>query len=384
MGNVAGRDQRQTFLDNSTTPTTTPPFLTKSVEMASRPTVTILSADGSASGATHPLPKVFTSPIRPDIVQTVHTGMAKNKRQPYAVSEKAGHQTSAESWGTGRAVARIPRVSGGGTHRAGQAAFGNMCRSGRMFAPTKIWRKWHIKVNQKQKRYATCSALAASAAAPLLMARGHQIMSVAEVPLVIDSQVLEAGAAAKTAGSVALLNAVGAGEDIAKVKGSKKLRAGKGKLRGRRHRQRRGPLVIYDPAVDGKDLVKGFRNIPGVETCPVTALNLLQLAPGGHLGRFIVWSSAAFKALDEIYGSQTEVSQHKRDFLLPSNCVSQADLARLINSSEIQSSLTAPKGYATTRRSAVQKKNPLQNRQVLLRLNPYAATFAKEAQKSQA
>lgn len=28
--------------------------------------------------------------------------MAKNKRQPYSVSEKAGHQTSAESWGTGR------------------------------------------------------------------------------------------------------------------------------------------------------------------------------------------------------------------------------------------------------------------------------------------
>ncbi|TVY81215.1 60S ribosomal protein L4-B [Lachnellula suecica] len=69
--------------------------------MASRPTVTVLKADGSASGATHPLPKVFTAPIRPDIVQTVHTGVAKNKRQPYAVSEKAGHQTSAESWGTG-------------------------------------------------------------------------------------------------------------------------------------------------------------------------------------------------------------------------------------------------------------------------------------------
>merc|ERR1712000_62395 len=159
MGNVAGRDQRQTFLDNSTTPTTTPPFLTKSVEMASRPTVTILSADGSASGATHPLPKVFTSPIRPDIVQTVHTGMAKNKRQPYAVSEKAGHQTSAESWGTGRAVARIPRVSGGGTHRAGQAAFGNMCRSGRMFAPTKAWRKWHQKDQPRTKAIRRCFCL---------------------------------------------------------------------------------------------------------------------------------------------------------------------------------------------------------------------------------
>lgn len=46
--------------------------------------------------------------------------IAKNKRQAYSVAEKAGHQTSAESWGTGRAVARIPRVGGGGTHRSGQ------------------------------------------------------------------------------------------------------------------------------------------------------------------------------------------------------------------------------------------------------------------------
>ena len=69
--------------------------------MTSRPVVTIIGADGSPSDDTHPLPNVFKAPIRPDIVQTVHTGMAKNKRQPYAVSEKAGHQTSAESWGTG-------------------------------------------------------------------------------------------------------------------------------------------------------------------------------------------------------------------------------------------------------------------------------------------
>lgn len=66
--------------------------------MASRPTVTIIGKDGAPSGATHTIPAVFASPIRPDIVKQVHTGMAKNKRQPYAVSEKAGHQTSAESW----------------------------------------------------------------------------------------------------------------------------------------------------------------------------------------------------------------------------------------------------------------------------------------------
>lgn len=149
-------------------------------------------------------------------------------------------------------------------------------------------------------------------------------------------------------------------------------------MRGRRHRQKRGPLVIYDPEVEGKELAKGFRNIPGVETCSVYALNLLQLAPGGHLGRFIVWTSSAFKALDSIYGSTTKPSDLKKDFLLPSNLVSQADLTRLINSSEIQSVLRGPKGEARTKRHAVQKKNPLRNKQVLLRLNPYAATFAKE------
>merc|ERR1711962_42010 len=116
-----------------------------------------------STGSTVCLPAVFRAPVRPDIVSTWDHEIAKNKRQPYCVNVDAGHQTSAESWGTGRAVARIPRVRGGGTHRSGQAAFGNMCRGGRMFAPTKTWRRWHRPINQKQRRYAVCSALAASA-----------------------------------------------------------------------------------------------------------------------------------------------------------------------------------------------------------------------------
>lgn len=174
------------------------------------------------------------------------------------------------------------------------------------------------------------------------------------------------------------MKAVGAGPDVVKVQKSRKLRAGKGKMRGRRYRQRRGPLVVYNSETDGKELVRAFRNIPGVETSSVHALNLLQLAPGGHLGRFIIWTSDAFKALDEIYGSTTEASTLKKDFLLPSNVVSNADINRLINSSEIQSVLKEPKGYATTKRTGVQKKNPLKNRQVLLRLNPYAAQYTKD------
>ena len=209
----------------------------------------------------------------------------------------------------------------------------------------------------------------------LLLARGHQIATVPEVPLVVSSSGLDVS---KTRTALSLLSAVGAGPDLAKVKASRKLRAGKGKLRGRRHRQRRGPLVIYSPAEDGKDLPKAFRNIPGVETCSVYALNLLQLAPGGHLGRFIVWTSAAFAALDAVYGSTTVPAELKKDYLLPSNVVANADIGRLINSAEVQAVVRPVKGGNRTKRAGVQKKNPLKNKQVLLRLNPYAAAFRNE------
>mmetsp|Transcript_28177 Transcript_28177/g.42156 ORF Transcript_28177/g.42156 Transcript_28177/m.42156 type:complete len:157 (+) Transcript_28177:79-549(+) len=152
--------------------------------MAARPLVSIFSLTGEKSGETA-LPNVMTAPIRPDIVQFVHTNMAKNSRQAYAVSIRAGKQVSASSWGTGRAVARIPRVGGGGTSRSGQGAFGNMCRGGRMFAPTKTWRKWHRKINVTQKRYAVSSALAATAVPALVMARGHRVDEVPEIPLVL-------------------------------------------------------------------------------------------------------------------------------------------------------------------------------------------------------
>jgi large subunit ribosomal protein L4e len=220
--------------------------------------------------------------------------------------------------------------------------------------------------------------LAASSVPALLLARGHQISTVPEVPLVINSEIFAGAAIARTSAALGLLKSVGAGPDIDKVKASRKLRAGKGKLRGRRHRQRRGPLVVYNPLEDGKELALAFRNIAGVETCSVFALNLLQLAPGGHLGRFIIWTSAAFKALDEIYGSTTHPSLLKKDFLLPSSIVSQADIGRLINSSEIQTVIRAAKGESRTKRAGVQKKNPLHNKQVLLRLNPYASAYSKE------
>ncbi|GKY95571.1 hypothetical protein MPSEU_000518500 [Mayamaea pseudoterrestris] len=323
--------------------------------MSARPLVTVFGLSGEKVGETT-LPAVMTAPLRPDIVQFVHTNMNKNHRQAYAVNIRAGKQVVAESWGTGRAVARIPRVGGGGTSRSGQGAYGNMCRGGRMFAPTKTWRKWNKKINISQKRYAVASALAASAVPALVMARGHVIDEVPEIPLVMESSI---EASKKTSVAKDILNAVGALADMEKAADSKQVRAGKGKMRNRRYVLRRGPLVIYK-ANDGVE--QAFRNLPGVELCCVDRLNLLQLAPGGHMGRFCIWSQAAFDALETIYGEGG-----KR---IPTAAMTNADIARIINSDEIQSILKAPKAG---QKQHAPKRNPLRSLEALEALDPYAA-----------
>merc|ERR1712003_520351 len=166
-----------------------------------------------------------------------------------------------------------------------------------------------------------------------------------------------------------ILSAVGALDDVDKAGDSKKIRAGKGKMRNRRYTMRRGPLVIYAKN-DGIELA--FRNLPGVELCCVDRLNLLQLAPGGHMGRFCVWSQAALDSLDKIYGDDG-----KR---IPTAAMTNADLARIINSDEIQSVLNPAKtpsaGYDA-------KANPLKSIVALEKLDRHEANKRRMAQQAE-
>jgi large subunit ribosomal protein L4e len=246
-----------------------------------------------------------------------------------------------------------------------------MCRGGRMFAPTKTWRRWHVKVNQNQRRFATVSALAASALPSLVLARGHRIENIDEVPLVVGNEI---ESYKKTKEAVTLLKSLKAYADVVKVSNSRKLRAGRGKMRNRRHRQRRGPLIVY-----GEDhgIVRSFRNLPGVELANVRRLNLLQLAPGGHLGRFIIWTESAFALLDEVFGTFDKVSVYKNNYILPSAKITNPDVTRIINSDEIQS-IVRPANQKFSKRPWTQKKNPLKNKAILFRLNPYAKTIRRQ------
>jgi len=344
--------------------------------MASRPLVTVQSPKAEKTSTVR-LPAVLTAPIRHDLVVSVHTRMNKNHRQPYAVSKIAGEQTSAESWGTGRAVSRIPRVAGGGTHRSGQGAFGNMCRGGRMFGATKVWRRWHIKISKGQRRFATCSALSASALAPLVLARGHRIETIAEVPLVVADADIDA--VSKTKEAIALLKALGASAELERVAATRGIRSGKGKARNRRYVQRRGPLVIHNKERGNEALSCAFRNVQGVDLCNVHRLNLLQLAPGGHVGRFVIWTESAFKELDAIFGTKKADSQHKLGFRIPNAVLTNADLGRIIASNEIQSAVRAAKHDTFNPR----KRNPLKNKGAMAKLNPFALTRTRRAAAAQ-
>jgi large subunit ribosomal protein L4e len=221
-----------------------------------------------------------------------------------------------------------------------------------MYSPMRIYRKWHIKTNLTQKRHATAAALAASAIPPLVLARGHRVQEVNELPLVIDTLNVSK---AKTL--IKILERFGAGPELLRSKLSRKIRSGRGKMRNRRYVVRRGPLIIHGD--DNQEIKKAARNLPGVETAHVDRLNLLQLAPGGHLGRFIIWTKDAFAKLNDVFGTTRKSALEKKGYHLQRPLLKCADLAKIINSDNVQKVLRAP--IIVEDQISKQKRNPLKN-----------------------
>jgi len=343
-----------------------------------RPTVSVFNhSDEKQIVREVRLPHVFLAPIRNDIVQFVHDQLSNNTRQAHGVNTMAGMKHSAESWGTGRAVARVPRVSGSGTNRTGQGAFANSCRKGRMAFPLQIWRRWHRKVNLRQRRNALASAIAATAVPALVLAHGHRILKVPQFPLVLDDKV---GQISKTREAVSLLKRFGAYDDVLRCVKAKKIRAGKGKLRNRRYKLRKGPLfVVNDESVS---LTRALRNIPGVNVVHVKRLNIRHLAPGSQVGRFAIYTEAAFRELENQFGSFKAPGSGRKHFLLKKEVIVNSDIAGIINSDEVQRVLRAKKSVKAMHYK--QKKNPLRNKNEMKKLNPYAPILKEKKAKETA
>lgn len=310
--------------------------------------VNVYTKDGKSVSSKVAMPKLFDIELRSDLVRKTYDNVRQNMRQPYAVAPEAGKQHSAESWGTGRAMARVPRVKASGTRRAGQAAFANFARKGRMAHPTQTHRRWHKQTPLNVRRMVSCMGVAASANAAIVEGRGHRVAGIKSLPIVISSSVSEIQ---RTKEAHELLVNLSLGAELERVRDSKTITCGKGKFRGRRYNKRTGILVVHDT-----ENVAAFKNIEGVETASVDQLNLLRLCPGGQLGRLIVWTESAFKKLETVFSEEC-----KKGFVLPNKMISSGDLDEYFYSPEVQSLITTPdllpKGTTQKSTEELEKQN---------------------------
>ncbi|KAF7703823.1 60S ribosomal protein L4 [Cucumispora dikerogammari] len=249
------------------------------------------------------LPAIFKTAIRDDLIQFAFKNMRMNKRQPYAVSPTAGKRHSARSLGTGRALARVPRINASGTRRSGQAAEANFARGGHMACPTTVQRKWKRMTPLSIRRITTAMGIAASAIPSMIEARGHLISKIEQIPLVVSDSVSEI---VKTADALNFCHTLGLKDELEKVKDSRAVRCGRGKLRNRRFVEKTGALLIHN-FKEGDSKLRAFLNIKGIQITSVTNLSVLSLCPGGFAGRLIIWTEGAFEELNNIKIETSEV-----------------------------------------------------------------------------
>jgi large subunit ribosomal protein L4e len=259
--------------------------------MPPQKTAKIFDLQGKPIGKTT-LPDVFETPLRPDVIKRAVLAIQSSRLQPQGRDPMAGKKTSAESRGTGMGIARIPRVKGGG----GRAALAPSTVGGRQPHPPRSEKKIVKRISKKEARLALCSAIAATASKENVASRGHAIEDVPQLPLIVTGSIEEL---TKTKEVEEALTNLGVLSDVDRVKSSRKIRAGKGKHRGRKMKQAVGPLIVV---AENRGVVNAASNIPGVDVAMVNNLNAEMFAPGTHPGRLTLWSNGAIEQLDKIYG----------------------------------------------------------------------------------
>lgn len=239
------------------------------------------------------LPKIFDTPLRSDIIKRAVLAIQSHRYQPQGRDPLAGKRTTAESRGVGLGISRVPRIKG----RGQRAALAPGTVGGRAAHPPVSARTTTKAIPKKEKYLALLSAIAATASKEVVASRGHQIGDVPQIPLIVTNQ-LERLTRTKQV-EEALIN-LGSLSDLYRVKESRKIRAGRGKTRGRKIKQAVGPLIVV---AENKGIVKAARNIPGVDVATVNNLNAEILAPGTHPGRLTLWTKNAIERLSELHGS---------------------------------------------------------------------------------
>ena len=257
----------------------------------------ILTADGKPASEVE-LPEQFSEAVREDLIKKAFLSIQSSKRQPYGAFVDAGDQHTTwvskrrRDWrgSYGHGISRVPRkvLSHRGTQFFWVGAQAPGTVGGRRAHPPKTEKNWAWKLNVKEKRKAIRSAMAATVNKGLVAKRGHLVPD--SYPFIIDDSI---ESVAKTSELEKVLVALGFDRELARA-GVSKVRAGKGKLRGRTTKQKKSVLFVVAKT---DKLALAAKNLPGVDVVNVRKLNVESLAPGSHFGRATLYSSSAIAEL---------------------------------------------------------------------------------------
>lgn len=246
--------------------------------------VKILDMAGKPAGELS-LPQVFNAVLRRDVIAKAVVAQQSHRFQPQGRNPMAGKRTTAESFGVGRGISRVPRVGGHGP-LSGTAAFAPGTMGGRTAFPPVIGKRIAKSVNKKERRLALESAIAATGSKVLVGKRGHRFDEDNELPLVVSDEVEKLG---KSSAAKAFLVSIGVWDDLDRVKNSKK-------IRGNHRKHSVGPLLVVS---EYQGAEKAFENFEGVDIVRVKDLNVEALAPGTQPGRLTIWTESSIKTLSD-------------------------------------------------------------------------------------
>ena len=236
------------------------------------------------------LPEIFEEAYRPDVIKRAVISIQTARIQPWGANPMAGKRTTAKSMGSGRGAAMVPRISG-----SSKAAFVPQAIGGRKAHPPRVNTIYHEKINKKERTLAIRSAIAATANKELVANRGHEVSNLEQVPFVVSDE-LETVKTTKETREI--FKDLGIMDDIVRAKKGKKIKSGKGKLRGRKYRTPKGPLVVVG---NDRGIRLGARNHAGVDVVEVNNVNAELLAPGTHAGRLTIYTKSAIEKLGDLF-----------------------------------------------------------------------------------
>ncbi len=259
----------------------------------------IINAENKETGK-QKLPQQFEEAVRPDLIKRAVEAIQSHNRQPYGADPRAGKKAAARlsrrrrdyKGAYGKGLSRVPRktMTRRGMQMIWVGAFAPGTVKGRRAFPPVSQRDFSQKINDKERKKALRSALAAVVDKQIVATRGHK--APANYPFILSNEFENV---TKTKELLKMLMTLGLGDELERAE-QKNVRAGKGKMRGRRYKKSKGPLIV----VGGEcKTLNSAQNVPGVDIVDIAHINSELLAPGTHPGRLTLFTQSAIQKLEK-------------------------------------------------------------------------------------